>query len=171
MVAYRTVEGFLGYRVGDDGTVWSCKRGRWGLSPTWRQMKTPIDSVGYPHTVLMRDRRPVKFRVHELVLLCFVGLRPKSMDACHCNGNRLDNRAVNLRWDTRKENWRDTLKHGTRVRGERVKNARLSENDVREIRRLRGSGEMGIRRLAKRYDVAPGTIQSVLKGKSWAHVS
>ena len=51
--------------------------------------------------------------VHRLVIESFTGPCPEGMECCHVNGDRLDNRACNLRWDTRTENNRDLLRHGT----------------------------------------------------------
>lgn len=45
--------------------------------------------------------------IHKLVLEAFVGERPSGMQACHGNGDKTDNRLVNLRWDTVKANHRD----------------------------------------------------------------
>ena len=50
--------------------------------------------------------------VHQLVLGAFVGERPEGMEACHGNDNPADNRAENLRWDTRLANVRDSLRNG-----------------------------------------------------------
>ena len=52
-------------------------------------------------------------RVHTLVLEAFVGLRPDGFQACHNDGNPANNHVSNLRWDTRAENTRDMVRHGT----------------------------------------------------------
>lgn len=55
----------------------------------------------------------VQAKVHRLVLETFVGPRPEGAEACHNNGDKLDNRLTNLRWDTPGANARDKLAHGT----------------------------------------------------------
>lgn len=57
--------------------------------------------------------------VHRLVLEAFVGPAPSGAEACHQNGNPHDNRVENLRWDTRRENVADAIRHGTH-RGSRT---------------------------------------------------
>ncbi len=52
--------------------------------------------------------------VHRLVLETFVGPCPDKQECCHNNGNSLDNRISNLRWDTRKANVKDACVHGSR---------------------------------------------------------
>lgn len=51
--------------------------------------------------------------VHRLVAAAFLGPCPEGRVVCHINGDPLDNRASNLRYDTPSGNMRDTLIHGT----------------------------------------------------------
>lgn len=53
--------------------------------------------------------------VHTLVLEHFVGPRPEGHEACHGDGNGMNNRIDNLRWDTHKSNMADSIEHGTHV--------------------------------------------------------
>lgn len=62
---------------------------------------------------LYRDRVRADFQIHRLVLEAFVGPRPEGLEGCHWNGDPTDNRLVNLRWDTRKANSADSVRHGT----------------------------------------------------------
>jgi len=108
-----------GYRVGDDGSVWSKrKQGRGvGFMPTWRKLRPGPDSFGYPTVALCIEGRPKTFRVHRLVLESFSGPQPVGCEALHSNGIKTDARASNLRWGTRSENMQDAKKHGTIYRG------------------------------------------------------
>ena len=57
--------------------------------------------------------------------------------------------------------------------GKRVHNAKLTEQDVLEIRRLyapKGIGGPSGRELAKRYGVTFQTISDVVRGKDWKHL-
>lgn len=51
-------------------------------------------------------------RVHLLVLEAFVGPCPPGLEGCHTNGDGLDNKLTNLRWDTHAANMQDRLRHG-----------------------------------------------------------
>lgn len=62
-----------------------------------------------------------------------------------------------LSWKTHVENESDKMLHGTRPTGEHHHGAKLSDDDVLEIR---SSNEPGID-LAKRFDVSPGHISYV----------
>lgn len=52
------------------------------------------------------------YQLHHLVLEAFVGPRPPGMDGCHWNDDPSDNRASNLRWDTRSANAFDSVRNG-----------------------------------------------------------
>jgi hypothetical protein len=69
----------------------------------------------YPAVTLGRlSGRCPAYRIHNLVLLAFVGPRPSGMEACHGDGNPWNNALSNLRWDTRTANVADAKRHGTR---------------------------------------------------------
>ena len=52
-------------------------------------------------------------RIHVLVATAFLGPRPDGMNACHNDGNSLNNAASNLRWATQTDNIHDKIRHGT----------------------------------------------------------
>lgn len=133
---WRSVRGWEKlYEVSDQGRVYSVR--------SKRILKTSTESSGHQRLDLMYDhiRRPV--RVHVLVLEAFVGLRPAGMEACHENGNPSDNRLSNLRWDTKSENSKDRVRHGTHhatmrqncPRGHMLKTPNLDPGTLRQGRR------------------------------------
>lgn len=119
-VEYRGVPDYPAYRVGTDGSVWTCWRrtGRGNgyakqLTDRWRRMNPVINDKGYPSVNLTKESgTPYKtFRVHRLVLLAFVGPCPEGMECRHLNGVRADCRLENLAWGTRDENVEDRRRH------------------------------------------------------------
>lgn len=54
-------------------------------------------------------------KVHQLVLLAFVGPMPEGMQVRHLNGAPADNRLSNLKYGTNTENARDAINHGTQA--------------------------------------------------------
>lgn len=46
-------------------------------------------------------------------MLAFIGPPPEGMEVCHNNGNPRDNRVVNLRYDSTRQNILDQVRHGT----------------------------------------------------------
>lgn len=107
--------------------------------------------------------------VHRLVCLLAHGEPPTPLhQAAHSCGQGATICCVNprhLRWATVTENQHDKLIHGTLVRGERNVKSRLTEADVREIRKLRGV--MTQRAMAKQFRVAPATIAMIHTRRNW----
>ena len=71
---------------------------------------------------------------------------------------------------TRIDNARDAVERGRTCRGERHPSAKLTAEDVREIRRLYESGNTSHARLAARYGVSPGAVGAVVRRECWAHI-
>lgn len=70
-----------------------------------------------------------------------------------------------LRWATRTENMADCVLHGTRPRGERHGRSKLTETQVRSIRRLKGT--MSQREIARLFGVSQMTISLIHTGRKW----
>lgn len=174
-VVYKSLAfmGYPQYRVGDDGSVWSCCNARWGLRNSWKKRRPGIGSNGRMHVSLGRGKQ---IRVHRLVLLAFVGPCPEGMEACHNDGNASNNRIGNLRWDVHSNNMQDMVRHGTcylakrDARGERNATAKLTEEKVRKIRKMYASGKYTLKGLAAIFRVHFTAIHLVIARKNWAHV-
>jgi hypothetical protein len=164
---YREISFTIGYRVGDDGTVWTRRNARWGLRQAWRRLRGGPDSNGYPTvTLMMPDKSARVFRVNVLVLLAFVGDRPPGADSCHENGIASDCRLDNLRWDTRAANMRDAVEHGSVGIGEDSHAAKLNDQKVREIR----ASVEPLKVTAAKYGVSIATVSQVRNRITWKHV-
>lgn len=100
------------YEVSDFGQVRRVPRSP--AYPTARRILRPwMSTTGYPCVSLYRQGVKRAFKVHRLVAFAFLSGASPDLDACHNDGNRLHTNASNLRWDTRSENMRDTVRHGT----------------------------------------------------------
>jgi hypothetical protein len=106
--------------------------------------------------------------VHRAVALVFLGTRPEGMEVCHNDGNPENNRVANLRYDTSTANKADMVEHGTRLQGEYVGTHKLTEADVREIRRLQGQVDGPT--LGLRYGVSKTQIYTIWSRKAWKHI-
>jgi hypothetical protein len=92
------------YEVSSQGRVRSLRTGR--------ILKTPCSGRDYP-MVEMAGRT---WRVHILMAEAFLGSRPVDRIALHYNGVKSDNRIVNVRWGTYRENYADAVRNGRRGR-------------------------------------------------------
>lgn len=166
-VNYREIVGYPGYRVGDDGSVWTKKNGRWGFGDTWRRLKPALGGRGKGHWFvgLYADRSRRLFYVHVLVLTAFRGPCPVGLQGCHNNGNRDDNRLTNLRWDTQSSNSVDAIKHGVKPSGESHNWTRHSDEKVGEVRRMRAKG-LSITQVSRITGVPKTSVWSITTGNS-----
>lgn len=104
--------------------------------------------------------------VHMCVMVH--GARPSSKhEVAHScgNGHLACVSPRHLRWDTRKGNMEDRLKHGTLLRGEKAIPSILKENDVRKIRSM--LGHHTLRAIATAFCVHETTINNIKTGKTW----
>lgn len=158
------------YIVRSNGEVWR-RRGFWCRA----DRPVALQKGRYARVSLWRngDRTPVRPLVHRLVYEHFVGPIPPGMTINHKNGNRRDNRVTNLELATMSEQMRHAYATGLqkRAKGEARKNvAKLTERQVREIRKLYAFRHVTGKYLAARYGVSPACIWSVVRGDRWSHV-
>lgn len=74
--------------------------------------KSLMTGTGYPRVTLSKDGRVTTKSIHRLVALAFVPGYEPGLEVCHFDGDRQNNVASNLRWDTRSGNMRDMVRHG-----------------------------------------------------------
>lgn len=159
------------YRVGDDGSVWSCqRRGRGaGKKGKWRRIKDHPKGIGYRKIRVSINGMVLEPYLHRLVLETFVGPCPEGMETCHEDGNRANNALYNLKWGTRQDNVKDKFRHGTQLMGSRIPWAKLTEEDIILIRERITNGD-SVSSIAKDYRVDPETIRGIKHGRTWKHV-
>jgi len=171
-VSYRPVQGFPGYRVGDDGSVWSCYiRGSHlhRLGPIWRQLM-PGRVSRFGHLVVHFCPTSKTHYVHRLVLEAFVGPCPPGMECRHLDGDTSNNRLANLCWGSPRENAADRHRHGHTARGEDHGQSVLTADQVRTIRAAYAAGGTTHRRLAREYGVSDATVGAILTRHNWTHL-
>jgi len=178
-VKYRNIKGFPGYRVGDDGSVWSCRKqvglGRGNgtrgfVGSVWKKMRPGIGTSDHRFVVLFPAKQTRL--VHRLVLESFVGPCPPGMQGRHFpKRNPGNNRLSNLKWGTPAQNSADRDVHGTTSRGAKHWNVKLTARRVRSIRRIWLQGRLTQEQIGARYGVTKGAVRLVVLGKLWKHVA
>ena len=111
--------------------------------------------------------------VHRLVAKAFIPDPNNLSDVNHINFNRVDNRVCNLEWISHTDNVKYSYKHDRhkgRQIGEKNSKARLTEEQVIDIRRKYDSGEMTQMELAKEYNVGWSTIHNIVFRLTWKHI-
>jgi hypothetical protein len=115
-----------------------------------------------------RAKRDGKDRlVHVIVCELAHGPRPQGLEVAHSCGQRACANPRHLRWATRANNHADKLRHGTHMRGERLHGAKLTWEQVEEIRSLYAAGDHRLLDLALLYDVSISNIQQIVTYQTW----
>lgn len=159
----RAIPGWDGYFATSDGRILSERRG------PRRELTPALDKDGYRRVILMPGRK--NQIVSNLVALAFIGPKPPGrIEVRHLNGVRTDDRSVNLAYGTSRENKADARRHGTLPIGVQNGRAKLSNDDVREIRRRCALSESKAA-LAKEFGVSPGAIYFIEQRQTWSHIA
>lgn len=145
----RPIPGRDNYFATADGEIYSLQR-----SGELYLLKARTQNSGYLYV-----RHPRGWTtIHRLVCLAFHGLPPGGRYECrHLNGKKRDNRAVNLCWGTKNQNFSDKLQHGK---------TRLTPDRVRRIR-MRLMEGAGMSELANVFNVSYHTIYYIAQGMTW----
>ncbi len=154
------------YEVSDTGEVRNIKTGK--------MLKPEISKDGHLRIDLYKNGKVKHCYVHRLVLEAFVGPCPKGMEGCHNNGKVSNNSVENLRWDTHKNNVKDSIDQGTFFiqKGSKHWAAKLTENQVKEIRirYIPYSHDNNTCTLAKEFGVSNVEIGRIITNKRWKHI-
>lgn len=167
------IPNYTGYHVAKDGVVYTryAKGGRGKLSNEWRPLVFSQEKNGRKAVNLKENSTGVfkRFRVYRLVLTAYVGPCPDGMVACHNDGNVANNNLENLRWDTQKNNLKDTILHGTKLNGTKCHSSKLTNEKILNIFENRDSG-MTQESIASKYGVSQSSIRDILLRRDWKHV-
>lgn len=111
--------------------------------------------------------------VHRLVAEAFIPNPENKPQINHKNGIRDDNRVENLEWTTQSEN----MSHSWWVLGKKRSSpigilnprAKLTEEDVLLMRKLRSEG-VKVRDLMNQFKISESVTERVIYRKSWKHI-
>jgi len=168
-VEWRAIPDHPGYEASTDGQVKSPHGGGRVLRGYMcHQRGRPVCKV----VTFMYNGKSIPEAICRLILKTFIGPCPDGMEACHWDGNPANNRLDNLRWDTRKANQADSIRHGTKCSppmrfGETHQKAKLTDEKVRFIRGIK-EWPFGMQQeIARLFGVHRDTISRVRIGRFW----
>ena len=167
---WQPVVGYEGlYEVSDQGRVKSLPRLRRNGGITKERILRATKSGCYHLVSLHRDGKREAFRVHQLVAAAFLGPCPDGLIVLHGSGGKTDNRPENLSYGTYSKNkGEDRVRDGTSAAGERHHTTKVTAEQVREIRALRG--KVTQKELGARYGMAQTSISFIQRGLRWVHL-
>jgi hypothetical protein len=156
------------YEVSSLGRVRSLSRltryrGRW---KSGKILRLKLDDWGYLRARFCVDMKQRQVRVAGLVAHAFIGPRPPGKTIDHKDGNKLNNAASNLEYVSNKENTRRAIALGNfsfppRRSGEQHSQAKLTDSEVAEIRRLQIEG-MKHREIAELFNISRTQVTKII---------
>ncbi len=123
---------------------------------------------GYARVAIAINGFSKFFTIHRLVAAAFIGPYPDGLEIDHLDGDRRNNRPENLEYVTKAENRRRS-RHNYK-RGDEHPGRKLTEADVREVRRLRADG-WSYPKLGVKFGVHSTTMLEIALGRTWTHVT
>lgn len=124
-----------------------------------KQLKPRLRKNGYLYLSLRKDGKTIDCTVHRLVAKTFLG-NVDGLDVNHINGDRKDNRLVNLEPVTRSKN----ILHGMFVN--KNGNAKLTYEQSEEVKKRVSLGERQVD-IAKEFNVLKQTINQIVRGHGY----
>jgi len=140
---------------------------------TGRILKPCLDSYGYPHVHLYLRGERTSHPISYLVADAFLPPKgPTDQVLRHLNDIKTDNRPENLAWGTYSDNMADSVRNGIAfvATGAAHWNAKLTEDQVREIRRLYATENFTQQELALKFGVSRRMVSDIVRRKTWKHV-
>lgn len=114
------------------------------------------------------DGRAYTKKVHRLVCETFSSL-PTNKEVNHVDGVKTNNHLDNLQVCSHQENHIHLRQILGKLMGERVGTAKLTTNQVVEIRKMRDEGA-SIKEIAKHFDQQVKNIERIIRRDRWKHV-
>lgn len=132
---------------------------------------SPGNVRGYRQLILCKDGEKRVGLVHRLVAEAFLGPAPIGTPQInHRDFNKSNNRPENLEWVTQTENNRYSAAVIPRNRGE-TNHSKLTETQVREMRRRYAAGGVTQQQLADELGVSNVTCNLIIRRIKWRHVA
>lgn len=149
---WKPVPGYEGrYLVSNLGAVVSATTGK--------PMSLSVNPRGYFKVTLHNGRKLRTFTVHRLVAICFVENQNQYREVNHIDENKLNNRADNLEWCTRKYN----VSYGSRISKQQVK---VSKPVIQYGKTNEPLAKFGsISKAARKFGLSVSSISACCKGK------
>ncbi len=127
------------------------------------------NSRGYMTARTRVNGKNKMFLVHRMVALAFYGA--SDLEVNHINGNKEDNRLMNLEYVTRSENMRHAFALGIYIgsKGSTNPTAKITEAVAKKVKEMLAAGTMGSV-ISKELGISYYTVSNIKRGRHWKHV-
>lgn len=114
-------------------------------------------------------KRGRMLKAHRVAWMLARGPVPDGLNVLHKCDNRRCVNVAHLFLGTNADNIADAIRKGRHTHGEKVWTARLTPDEVRQIRRLSSEG-LTQNRIAARFGVTRSAVKAITSGVVWRHV-
>lgn len=114
--------------------------------------------------------RRKQYRAHRISFQLFLGSIPEGLKVCHHCDNPICVHPDHLFLGTDADNIHDMYSKGRGQVGEKHHNAKLTEEDVKEMREKIASEELTQYKAAQIYGVDTGLVNGIVHRKYWKHI-
>lgn len=172
MTDFVDIPGFEGlYLINREGQVRSIPSPpkKIGRKRTGALLKIILGRGGYHQVTLRKDGKQNNYLVHRLIATTFIPNPDNKPTVNHKNSVRTDNSLQNLEWATYSENNKHAYLNGRNPSrfGEDHPGAKLTEDEVRQIRRLYMPRKITMKTLAGTFGVTPSVIHAIIERRTW----
>ena len=156
------------YQISDSGRIFTKRRLIGNQIYYGKELIPQLTSDGYLKVTLSNNCKSKKYYLHRLVAIQFLDNLDNLPQVNHIDGNKLNNSITNLEWCTKQENQNHAIRTGLMQRGQERPSAKLTEQQVLEIYKLKGV--LKAQDIADTYKVSKNTINCILRGSKWKYL-
>jgi hypothetical protein len=172
---WRKLPRFPGYEFSERGDVRRLTQGG-RRYPAGYVLTVKAHSRGYLcYTLNDECGKAVTMLAHRLVAMAFLPEPlPGQSEVAHGDGTRTNNDCRNLRWATPRDNQDDRKLHGTYVKGEAAYSAKISAEQVKDIRKRYANGgkryvggDVTYRSLSEKICISQAQVSRIVNNRQW----
>jgi len=152
------------YQVSNLGNVRSL---HFNNTPKIQQLKPCKRNAGYFCVNLSKEGKALKYNIHRLVAIAFIPNQENKKIINHIDGIKSHNLIDNLEWVTHAENEYHAQINKLKASGEKHGMAKLTELQVRDIRKINSLGLFSRKQISEVYNMTPESIGNILNNKNW----
>ncbi len=120
--------------------------------------------------VKLKTGKSQTYYIHKLVAQHFiVNLNPALTQVIHLDYDKTNNHYGNLKWIDA-EGARAHQKSDQNYDAKKIKNSKLTENQVIRIKKMLKRGTMRPYRIAQQFGISQTQLLRIKNGKNWAHI-
>lgn len=168
-VLIKPIKGYEGYYdITSDGRIFSKERiiNKRKYGGVWR---SPFrrSKEGYLQILLYNNMSVKGYYIHRLLAQHFIPNPENKPQINHINFKRDDNRIENLEWCTDQENKQHSKINGRTARGEKQHMSKLTEEQVKEIRKNHIPRILAKKKPWKKYNISNRHYNQIIKRRRW----